>query len=89
MLVEKDLSKRVNNCLFCSLIYCRDLNAATNILSLGLQFVRKIEKYPSSFYEVSSHFIQFLLLVNQDIPKPTNNLYMKKRKTPESLAQGI
>jgi putative transposase len=36
-LVEKDLSIRVHECPFCGLILDRDLNAAKNILRLGLQ----------------------------------------------------
>jgi len=37
VLVPKDLSVRVHNCLHCGLILDRDHNAAINILALGLQ----------------------------------------------------
>jgi putative transposase len=36
-LVQKDLSERVHNCPVCGLVIDRDLNAAKNILRLGLQ----------------------------------------------------
>ncbi len=36
-LVPKDLSERVHNCPVCGLVIDRDLNAAKNILRLGLQ----------------------------------------------------
>lgn len=47
MLVKKDLSERVHNCPFCGLSIDRDLNAAINILRLGLQSDRKIGRCPS------------------------------------------
>lgn len=34
--VKKDLSVRVHHCLKCGLEICRDLNAAINILAIGL-----------------------------------------------------
>jgi len=40
-LVEKDLSARVHQCPYCGLTLDRDLNAARNILRLGLQSVAK------------------------------------------------
>jgi len=40
-LVEKDLSGRVHVCPYCGLTLDRDLNAAKNILRLGLQSVEK------------------------------------------------
>jgi putative transposase len=40
-IVKKDLSVRVHNCLKCGLVMDRDLNAAKNILRLGLQSVAK------------------------------------------------
>jgi putative transposase len=46
MLVEKDLSERVHNCPYCGVSINRDLNAAKNILRLGLQSVRKIDRCP-------------------------------------------
>jgi putative transposase len=39
--VQKDLSERVHSCPFCGLTLDRDLNAALNILRLGLQSVAK------------------------------------------------
>ena len=47
MLVKKDLSERVHNGPFCGLSIDRDLNAAINILRLGLQSDRKIGRCPS------------------------------------------
>jgi len=47
MLVDKDLSERTHNCPFCDLSIDRDLNASINILRLGLQSVRKIDRYHS------------------------------------------
>jgi len=38
-IVKKDLSIRVHNCPYCGLSIDRDLNAAKNILRLGLQSV--------------------------------------------------
>jgi putative transposase len=46
-LVKKDISVRVHNCPFCGLSIDRDLNAAINILRLGLQSDRKIGRCPS------------------------------------------
>lgn len=40
-LVEKELSCRVHHCSGCGLTIDRDLNAARNILSLGLQTLRE------------------------------------------------
>jgi putative transposase len=40
-IVKKDLSVRVHNCPKCGLVMDRDLNAAKNILRLGLQSVAK------------------------------------------------
>ncbi len=40
-MVSKDLSERVHRCSFCGLTLDRDLNAAINILRLGLQSVAK------------------------------------------------
>ncbi len=39
ILVEKSLSDRIHNCSHCGLSMDRDLNAAINILRLGLQSV--------------------------------------------------
>ncbi|MGB9939586.1 zinc ribbon domain-containing protein [Methanosarcina sp.] len=47
MLVEKDLLERTHNCHFYGLSIDRDLNASINILRLGLQSVRKTDRYPS------------------------------------------
>lgn len=41
-IVEKDLSERVHNCPKCGLVMDRDLNAAKNVLRLGLQSVAKV-----------------------------------------------
>lgn len=46
-LVEKDISVRTHNCLSCGLSIDRDFNASINILRLGLQSVRKIDRCPS------------------------------------------
>jgi putative transposase len=46
-LVEKDISTRIHNCPLCGLSINRDLNASINILRLGIQSVRKIDRYPS------------------------------------------
>ncbi|WP_286877770.1 zinc ribbon domain-containing protein, partial [Methanosaeta sp. UBA458] len=40
-IVKKDLSVRVHSCPYCGLSMDRDLNAAKNILRLGLQSVAK------------------------------------------------
>jgi putative transposase len=47
-LVEKDLSERTHSCSFCGLVIDRDLNAARNILALGLQSLPKKAKSSSS-----------------------------------------
>ncbi len=47
ILVEKSLSDRVHNCSECGLSLDRDWNAAINILRLGLQSVRKIDRSPA------------------------------------------
>lgn len=44
MLVEKDLSIRVHNCPHCGLSLDRDINAAINILALGLQRMGSIPR---------------------------------------------
>jgi putative transposase len=41
LIVKKDLSERVHNCPECGLSMDRDLNAAINILRLGMQSLRK------------------------------------------------
>ena len=41
LIVKKDLSERMHNCPFCNLSIDRDLNAAKNILRLGLQSLAK------------------------------------------------
>jgi putative transposase len=46
-IVEKDTSVRVHDCPYCGLSIDRDLNASYNILRLGLQSVRKIDRCPS------------------------------------------
>jgi putative transposase len=46
-LVEKDISVRIHNCPLCGLSTNRDLNASINILRLGIQSVRKIDRCPS------------------------------------------
>jgi len=45
-LVEKDTYVRVHKCPYCGLLLDRDHNAAINILRLGLQSVRKIDRCP-------------------------------------------
>jgi putative transposase len=44
MIVKKDLSERIHNCSECGLTMDRDLNAAINILRLGMQSVRKSDR---------------------------------------------
>ncbi|WP_084626073.1 zinc ribbon domain-containing protein [Methanosarcina vacuolata] len=44
---KKELSERTHNCPFCGLYVDRDLNAAINVLRLGLQSDRKIGRCPS------------------------------------------
>lgn len=46
-LVEKSLSDRVHNCPCCGLTIDRDQNAAINILRLGMQSLRKIDRSPA------------------------------------------
>jgi putative transposase len=46
-LVEKSLSDRVHNCPCCGLSMGRDQNAAINILRLGMQSLRKIDRSPT------------------------------------------
>jgi putative transposase len=46
-LVEKSLSDRVHNCPHCGLLMDRDQNAAINILRLGTQSLRKIDRSPT------------------------------------------
>jgi putative transposase len=45
-MVEKDLSTRVHNCPSCGLVLNRDVNAARNILALGLQSLSVGSKSP-------------------------------------------
>ncbi|NMB86298.1 MAG: transposase, partial [Methanothrix sp.] len=45
-LVEKSLSDRVHNCPRCGLSMDRDWNAAINILRLGMQSLRMIDRSP-------------------------------------------
>lgn len=51
MLVEKTLSERVHACPFCGLTLQRDVNAAINILALGLQGIGSIRRSPSALVE--------------------------------------
>lgn len=46
-IVKKDLFDRIHNCLICGLIIDRDLNAAINILRLGMQSLRKTDRSPA------------------------------------------
>jgi len=46
LIVKKDLSERVHNCLECGLSMDRDHNAAINILRLGMQSFRKSDRSP-------------------------------------------
>lgn len=46
-LVEKDITVRTHKCPFCNLSINRDFNASINILRLGIQSVRKIDRCPS------------------------------------------
>ncbi|WP_442919769.1 zinc ribbon domain-containing protein [Methanothrix soehngenii] len=45
-IVKKDLSERVHSCSECGLSMDRDLNAAINILRLGMQSLRKSDRSP-------------------------------------------
>ncbi len=47
VVVEKSLSDRVHNCTQCGLSMDRDQNAAINILRLGMQSLRKIDRSPA------------------------------------------
>jgi putative transposase len=51
LIVKKDLSERVHRCPECSLSMDRDLNAAINILRLGMQSLRKIDRSPALSHE--------------------------------------
>jgi len=46
-LVEKSLSDRVHSCHCCGLSMDRDQNAAINILRLGMQSLRRIDRSPA------------------------------------------
>jgi putative transposase len=46
-IVKKDLSDRIHHCLICGLIIDRDINTAINILRLGMQSLRKIDRSPT------------------------------------------
>jgi putative transposase len=46
VIVQKELSDRVHSCPGCGLDMDRDLNAALNILRLGMQSLRKIDRIP-------------------------------------------
>ncbi|MHB8119892.1 MAG: RNA-guided endonuclease InsQ/TnpB family protein [Methanothrix sp.] len=46
MIVKKELSERIHNCSECGLTMDRDLNAAINILRLGMQSLRKGDRSP-------------------------------------------
>lgn len=47
LIVKKDLSLRVHSCLECGISMDRDLNAAINILRLGMQSLRKNDRSPA------------------------------------------
>ena len=47
IIVKKELSERVHNCPECGLSMDRDLNAAMNILRLGMQSLREIDGSPA------------------------------------------
>ena len=47
LIVKKGLSERVHRCPECGLTMDRDLNAAINILRLGMQSLRKSDRSPS------------------------------------------
>jgi len=47
MIVKKDLSERTHRCPECGLSMDRDLNAAINILRLGMQSLRKSDRSPT------------------------------------------
>jgi putative transposase len=46
IIVKKDLSERIHGCSECGLTIDRDINAAINILRLGMQSVRKSDRSP-------------------------------------------
>lgn len=47
MIIKKDLCERIHNCPKCGLSMDRDLNAAINILRLGMQSLRKSDRSPA------------------------------------------
>lgn len=47
LIIKKELSERVHSCSECGLSMDRDLNAAINILRLGMQSLRKGDRSPS------------------------------------------
>jgi len=47
MIVKKDLSERTHRCPECGLSMDRDLNAAINILRLGMQSLREGDRSPT------------------------------------------
>ena len=47
LIIKKDLFERVHSCHECGLSMDRDLNAAINILRLGMQSLRKIDRSPT------------------------------------------
>jgi putative transposase len=47
LIVKKELSERVHNCPGCGISMDRDLNAAINILRLGMQSLRQIDGSPA------------------------------------------
>jgi putative transposase len=46
-IVEKSLSDRIHNCSYCGLSMDRNQNAAINILRLGMQSLRRIDRSPA------------------------------------------
>ncbi|MGE5373382.1 MAG: RNA-guided endonuclease InsQ/TnpB family protein, partial [Phycisphaerales bacterium] len=46
IIVQKELSERVHGCPGCGLAMDRDLNAALNILRLGMQSLHQIDRSP-------------------------------------------
>ncbi len=47
LIIKKDLAERVHSCSECGLSMDRDLNAAINILRLGMQSLRKTDRSPA------------------------------------------